>query len=107
MKIEMLISTCKTKSIKDLSLKEKNIKNAVIVNQFMPKYYESKENGYVMYSYDEKGLSKSRNRLLEHMSGDIEVIVDDDITFTEDALEVIEKAYKEKRDRRRKRAQES
>lgn len=95
MKIEMLISTCKTKSIKDLSLKEKNIENAVIVNQFMPKYSVSKEDNYVMYSYDEKGLSKSRNRLLEHMSADIEVITDDDIIFTNDALSVIEKSYNE------------
>ena len=98
MKIEMLISSSRFKKIKDLSLKEKNIKNAVIVNQFMPKESVERDGNYTMYSYNEKGLSKSRNRLLDFMSGDIEVITDDDITFTKDALKVIEKAYEENED---------
>ena len=95
MKVEMLISSCKIKNIKDLSLKEKNIENAVIVNQFMPKYNVQKDKNYTMYSYNEKGIAKSRNRLLEHSSGDIEVITDDDISFNADAISIIEKSYKE------------
>ena len=61
----------------------------------MPKYSVHKSGNYTMYNYNEQGLSKSRNRLLENMTGDIGVITDDDISFTKDALKVIEKAYKE------------
>ena len=95
MKVEMLISSCKLNKIKELSLEKKNITNAIIVNQFMPKESVQKEKNYIMYSYNEKGIAKSRNRLLEHMTGDIEIITDDDISFNKNSVEIIEKAYKE------------
>ena len=95
MKVQMLVSTMKTKSINDLELPKKNVKDAVIVNQFMPKEKIDKQGNYIMYSYNEKGVSKSRNRLLEHATGDIEVITDDDITFFDDAIKNIEKAYED------------
>ena len=95
MKIQMLISTVRMDKRSDLSLEEKNIKDAIIINQLMPKYSVHKSGNYTMYNYNEQGLSKSRNRLLENMTGDIGVITDDDISFTKDALKVIEKAYKE------------
>ena len=37
MKIEFLVSGCRINNIKDLKLREKNIDNAVIVNQFSKK----------------------------------------------------------------------
>ena len=92
MKIQMLISTVRMDKRSDLSLEEKNIKDAIIINQLMPKYSVHKSGNYTMYNYNEQGLSKSRNRLLENMTGDIGVITDDDISFTKDALKVIEKA---------------
>lgn len=94
MKVQVLMSACKVNKIEDL-VKNKNIKNAVIINQMMPKYKEEKYKDMIMYSYDEKGLSKSRNRLLEHATGDIGIITDDDITFVKDYDKLIEKAYLE------------
>ena len=95
MKIDVLISTIKKKSISELELEKKNIKQALIINQMMDKCSTEKKGNYIMHSYDDKGLAKSRNRLLDGMTGDIAVITDDDITFTKDAWKVIEKAYKE------------
>lgn len=94
MKVEVLMSACKVSKIEDI-VKNKNIKDAIIINQMMPKYKEDTYKGIKMYSYDEKGLSRSRNRLLEHMSSDIEIITDDDITFEKDYDRIIEKAYKD------------
>ena len=92
MKVQVLMSACKVQKIEEL-VKGKNIKDAVIVNQMMPKYKEDKYKNMTMYSYNEKGLAKSRNRLLENASGDIGIITDDDITFVKDYDKIIEKAY--------------
>ena len=95
MKVQILMSTCNKKSIQDLHLNEKNIKNCIIINQFAKKYEEEKHNGYTMYSYAEKGLSRSRNRLIEKATTDIGIITDDDVTFVKDYDQIIEYAYKE------------
>ena len=97
MKVEVLMSACKVKKIEDI-IKNKNIKKGIIVNQMMPKYKKDTTKNIAMYSYDEKGLSKSRNRLLENMSGDIEIITDDDITFEKDYDKIIKKAYEDNQD---------
>ena len=83
MDVQVLISCCNIKKIQDLDLKKKNIKNAVIVNQFMPKYSEEKKGNYAMFSYNEHGIAKSRNRLIENSTADIVIISDDDISFVE------------------------
>lgn len=93
MKIEVLMSACKVNKISDV-VKNKNIKNAIIVNQMMPEYQENQEKNVFMYSYNEKGLSKSRNRLLEHMTGDIEIITDDDVTFLKEYEKIVKDSYK-------------
>ena len=95
MKIEMLMSSCRIKKISELKLKEKNIDNAIIVNQFVERERVDKDGNYVMYSYNEKGIAKSRNRLLEKMTGDIEIITDDDIEFVANYKDIIKKAYSE------------
>lgn len=95
MKIEFLVSGCRINNIKDLKLREKNIDNAVIVNQFSKKEKVDKMDNYIMYSYNEKGIAKSRNRLLSHINGDIEILTDDDITFVPNCKEIIKKAYEE------------
>ena len=95
MKIEMLMSSCRIKKISELKLKEKNIDNAIIVNQFVERERVDKDGNYVMYSYNEKGIAKSRNRLLEKMTGDIEIITDDDIEFVANYKDMIKKAYSE------------
>jgi len=45
------------------------------------------------YSFNEKGLSKSRNRLLSLMRSELFVISDDDIEFLPGAFEQIEQAF--------------
>ena len=95
MDVQVLISSCNVKKLQDLDLKKKNIKKAVIVNQFMPKYSVEKKDDYIMYSYNEKGLSKSRNRLIENSTSDIVIISDDDISFVKDYEEIVSKAYEE------------
>lgn len=97
MKIQVLMSACKVNKIEDL-VKGKNINNAIIINQMMPKYKVDKYKNITMYSYGERGLSKSRNRLLEHANGDIGIITDDDITFVKDYETIIEKAYNDNPD---------
>lgn len=97
MKIEVLMSACKVKKIDDV-VKNKNINNCVIVNQLVNNNKIDKKNKITMYSYDEKGLSRSRNRLLEHMTGDIEIITDDDITFVKDYEKIVKKAYNDNPD---------
>jgi len=95
MKIEVLMSTTSRNKIEELDLAKKNIDAAVIVNQFKDKEKVSKSKKAVMYDYPEKGVARSRNRLIEHASGDIGIITDDDITFEKNYKEIIEKAYKE------------
>lgn len=93
MRIEVLMSTCKKEKIEELDLKNKNIKNAIIVNQFAKKYKKEVNDNVIMYSYNEKGISKSRNRLIENATGDIEIITDDDITFVKNYEEIINENY--------------
>ena len=49
-------------------------------------------------STPEKGLSRSRNMLLENATGDICIIGDDDVEYLEGYLEVIKNAYKKYED---------
>ena len=49
----------------------------------------------VFYSYNEKGLAKSRNRLLEKIESDVDIgiITDDDVTFVKEYKDIVQKAY--------------
>lgn len=46
-----------------------------------------------IYSYNEKGASKSRNKLLDKANSDILVFADDDTEYVDNYKEIIEKAY--------------
>ena len=46
-------------------------------------------------SCDEKGLSKSRNKAINNATGDICIIADDDVTYSDDYIEKIRQAYLE------------
>lgn len=48
-----------------------------------------------IFSYKEKGLSKSRNKALEKTTADICLISDDDTTFCNDTYEIIVTAFNE------------
>ena len=95
MKIEVLISTMNLVDEKEL-LKKMRIKtNSIIINQYERKpFLKNIDKGInKLYSYNEKGLSKSRNHAIEKATQDICVIADDDITYEETYDETIKKAY--------------
>lgn len=97
MNITVLMSTMNKNSIDELELKRKNIKNCIIVNQTSKQIETQKKDNCCMVSYDEKGLSKSRNRLIENCTEDIDIgiITDDDVSFVKDYNIIVEKAYEE------------
>lgn len=81
MNLQILISTMNKKTIDELNIKEKNIlTNCLIINQ-TDKNVEFTEGKNSMISYNEKGLSKSRNRAIENASGYICIICDDDVEY--------------------------
>ena len=49
-----------------------------------------------LYSYNEKGASLSRNRLLENANGDICVFADDDTKYVENYEKIIQEEFKNK-----------
>lgn len=96
MKIEHLISTMHRKDFSFLNQMRLS-EDAVVVNQACP--MEQKkiklQNGIYarVYSNLETGLSRSRNCLLEHASGDICILGDDDVKYLDGYVDVIKSAY--------------
>ncbi len=101
MKLEVLISTMNLKNVTAL-IKKMNIKtNSVIINQCTKDNVEMiNENNtkYSLYSYREKGLSKSRNKAIKYSDCDICIIADDDMTYLDNYASIIENAYKKYND---------
>lgn len=100
MQLEVLVSTMNQKS---LSLIEKmNIKtNALIINQSEQDNivtYETSCGNYRMLTFNEKGLSKSRNRAIDNSLSDICLIADDDVVYNDDYEEIIKKSYEKYKD---------
>ncbi|WP_045518842.1 glycosyltransferase family 2 protein [Neobacillus niacini] len=100
MKIEVLVSTMNQK---DMSLvKKMSIKtDTLIINQC--NNVENKEvlingNKIRCLSYNERGLSKSRNRAIENASGEICIIADDDVVYHNNYEKVIYETYKKYQD---------
>lgn len=97
MKIEVLLSCMHQK---DFSITEKmNLTTDIlIVNQCDENRYEERVvNGRKerMIYTTQRGLSQSRNELLNNMVGDIGVLCDDDVIYEKDYEEKIKKAYSE------------
>lgn len=95
-KIEVLVATMNQSN---LSLaKEMNLQtNAVIINQCKDILNDEKiinGNKIRMYSYDERGLAKSRNRALRQARADICVIADDDVIYVDGYEKVILNAFR-------------
>lgn len=91
-RIEILVSTMNKK---DINLyKEMNIKtDALIINQ--SNYFGYKEvidnnNTIKMYTFNEKGVGKSRNNALIRSSAEICMLSDDDVKFEENYMEILE-----------------
>lgn len=94
MNIEVLVSTMNLIEHKKI-IKKMNIKESVVINQAEKKILEDISNGKNrLYSYNEKGLSKSRNRAIENSKADICIIADDDIRYEDNYEKIVEKGYK-------------
>lgn len=96
MKIQHVISTMNRKEfsfLEKLCLKT----DAVVVNQNCEDAIAelTLSNGVKIkaVSTPEKGLSRSRNKLIENATGDILVIGDDDVEYLDGYLDIIENAY--------------
>lgn len=95
MNIEVLISTMQQK---DLSLIDKmNIStDALIINQLNrcdSQISTLSEEKVRMLSFNEKGLSRSRNKAIENADGEICIIADDDVEYHENYNDIISEAY--------------
>ncbi|SMN01888.1 Glycosyl transferase, group 2 family protein [uncultured Candidatus Thioglobus sp.] len=89
MKFELLIATVDDKFMqRNLLLKT----SFVIVNQLI-NLKKSNHTANNIFSYQEKGLSKSRNHALKKASADICLLTDDDISYKENIEKIIIKAF--------------
>jgi glycosyltransferase involved in cell wall biosynthesis len=86
MKLQVLVATMNNLNVEKL-YNDMNLKtDALIINQSDFFEYECKEvNGSTLecYTFNERGLSKSRNNALLRCSGDIICFADDDMVYTE------------------------
>lgn len=91
MKIEHLISAVNAEP-HNLISKMNITADAVLINQCGQDGYESFSTGLgtvSVYSYNERGVGLSRNRAIEHSSGDILLFADDDIVYLNGYEEII------------------
>lgn len=100
MKLEVLLSCMNEK---DFSITDRlNINSDIlIVNQCNENDYLEKENDgfkYRMIKTVKRGLSCSRNELLNNMNGDIGVFCDDDVKYYDNYEKIILKAFSELKD---------
>ena len=94
--IEILISTMNQKD--DSLINKMNIHcNSLIINQCS---YDSvkKKDAIRIINTTERGLSKSRNMAIENSIGDICIIADDDLVYSEHMVTTVEKAYDKYKD---------
>lgn len=93
MNIEVLVSTMNLKNQENF-IKKENVKSSVVINQVNDIELKNvTEGNNRLYSYQEKGLSRSRNRAIENSRADICVIADDDIRYEDNYEEIIKKGY--------------
>ena len=97
-KLEVLISLMNVKNKEEFEkiLEKNNITgNVCAVNQVKSEadIWNLEEENKRLYSYKEKGASRSRNRLLEKAQGDICIFADDDMVYNDNYQEVILSEY--------------
>lgn len=81
---------------------EEKLRNAnitsknIIINQTdnNDKHFDFSDGEKEIYSFNEKGVSKSRNRLLEKADSDIVIFADDDMIYNDNYEKVIEEEYR-------------
>ena len=95
MKLEVLLSVM---NLDKQDLKKMNITtDCIVINQCGYNSYEEYEN-FKIYSYNEKGISKSRNKALENANGDILLLCDDDVTYNNEYETIIKNEFKKNKD---------
>lgn len=95
MKLQVLLSIM---NLDKKDLKKMNItSDCIVINQCRYNSYEEFEN-FKIYSYNEKGLSKSRNKALEISDGDILLLCDDDVTYNKDYETIIKDEFEKNKD---------
>lgn len=97
-KIQVLLSVMNLKDEGEFDeiIKRNNIKSDVLaVNQVDSdlKLFNIEDKRKRLHSYNEKGASISRNRLLEKANGDICIFADDDTQYVENYEEIISNEY--------------
>lgn len=100
MKLEILLS-CMNEEDFSIIDKFKLDSDILIVNQCNENsYLEEKRNSYScrMIKTTKRGLSQSRNELLNNMNGDVGILCDDDVTYFDNYKEIIIKAFEELKD---------
>ncbi|WP_425639525.1 glycosyltransferase family 2 protein [Algoriphagus yeomjeoni] len=88
MDFQILISTMNEDptSFRDLNIP------ALVISQNAAGHRESGTD-FQFFSFNERGLSKSRNRAIEHSTADIALIADDDVVFTDDLQSKIKAGF--------------
>lgn len=95
-KVEVLLSVMNIENeqqYKKLLERNKITGNVVAINQKENNLFNIEEGNKRLYSYNEKGASKSRNRLLEKAKGEICIFADDDTKYVENYEQIIEEEY--------------
>ena len=91
MKLEVLLSVM---NLNKKDLDKMNITSkCTVINQCDKESFEKYKNFYI-YSYNERGLSNSRNRGLEHISEDIIILCDDDVVYDKSYEKIILEEFK-------------
>ena len=91
MKIEVLLSVM---NLNKNNLDKMNITSKCTVINQCKKNNQEKYKNFNIYSYDEFGLSKSRNRGLENVKEDIILLCDDDVVYNEDYEKIVIEEFK-------------
>lgn len=100
MNIDVLVSTMNIENLTMYNelLKNLNIKGkSVVINQCPTKNVkidDITESDNRIYTFHEKGLSKSRNKAIEHSTADISLFADDDMRYVDDYEKIVKEAYK-------------
>jgi glycosyltransferase involved in cell wall biosynthesis len=98
MNVELLISTMNLNDPEEQIKREGASGKTVIINQITKensKDFQINDGIHRVYSYHEKGLSRSRNHAIEMANGDICTLSDDDMTYRKGYKKIILKAYQQ------------
>lgn len=99
MNIEVLIATMNLKNeeeYNELIQSTKASSNTITINQITQEnlpMLEKRDVRHNLFSFKERGLSKSRNKAISRATGDICIIADNDVEYFDNYEEIIKTAY--------------